>query len=141
MTQVNTAGVVNIGTPQRRTVAVAAAGGVPVLISASIFCGYAEIQECPLGSEVSATKYDGTAATFAAQGLNVTRADENYVNTYGLPPGSIWQIGDAIRKSRCEGVPARTDADGSVRPATPWIKVVSATATTTQVEVREWRQQ
>jgi hypothetical protein len=124
-----------MNTPQRRVIAVPANTGSPVLISASIFCGYAEITECaPNGGT-----YEGGA--FTGQGLNVQRADENYVNTYGLPPGVVWPIGDAIRKNHSEGVPATPDPNGTTRAATPWIKVISATSTATQVLVTEWRQQ
>lgn len=129
MTQTNTAGVNNLTDPQIRLIAIPANPGAAVLISASIFCGYAEIQEWPLASGA------------ALQGLTITRSDENYVNQYPLPPGSIWPIGDPIKKSRSEGVPAFGMADGSTRPATPWVEIISATATATQVQVREWRQQ
>jgi hypothetical protein len=135
----NPSGVSNSNSPTRRTIAINGSAGAYVLISASIFAGYAEIQEVPPGSEAAGGAYTG--GVFTGQGVNIQRADENYVNTYGMAPGAIWQIGDAIRKNHCEGVPAMTMADGSARPATPWIKVKSATVTATQVECREWRQQ
>lgn len=129
----------NLNTPQRRTIAINAAGGAVVLVSASIFCGYAEIQECPPGSEAAGGVYTG--GNFNPQGLNIQRADENFANTYGLAPGAIWPIGDAINKSKTEGIPGFTYPDQSVRPPTPWVKVISATAVATQIEVREWRAQ
>lgn len=128
MSPLNTAGVANLTDPQVRLIAIQAAGGNAVLVSASIFCGYAEIQEWPLGGQ-------------ALQGLVITRADENYANNYPLPPGSIWTIGDDKKKSRSEGVPSMGMADGSTRPATPWVKVISNTANATQIQVKEWRQQ
>ena len=128
----NTAGVTNRNNPVRREIAVNGSAGQQVTISASIRTGYVEIQEIP------AVPYTGAA--FTPQGLNYQRADENYVTTYPLTPGTILQIGDAIRKNRCEGVPSFTYPDGVVRPATPFIKVLSATATPTTVEVREWFQ-
>jgi hypothetical protein len=126
----NTAGVTNLADPQRRVIAVPASGSNPVLISASIFTGYAEIQECgpPAGG------------AFAPQGMLLTRADENYANNYEVQPGAVWPIGDTFQKNRSIGVPQMGMADGSTRPATPWVKLVSLTATATQVEVREWRQ-
>jgi hypothetical protein len=105
-----------------------------VLIAASIFTGYVEIQECaPSGGA-----YTGGALT--GQGLNYQRADENYVNTYALQPGAILSVGNQFARNRSTGCPARTDADGSARPATPFIKVYSASGEATQVEVREYRQ-
>lgn len=126
----NTAGVTNVADPKDRVIAVNGNAGAYVLISASIFAGYAEISECPpLGG-----------GAFAPQGLTYQRADENYANTYALIAGDTFPVGDSINKNRSEGVPSMTMADGSARPATPWIKVLSATATATQVLVREWRQ-
>lgn len=127
----NTAGVSNIADPKERVIAVNGSAGASVLISASIFTGYVEIGECP------GEPYTGA---FAAQGLNYQRADENYANTYPLAPGDTFTVGDSIQKNRGVGVPQMTMADGSVRPATPIIKVISATATPTSVRVREWRQ-
>jgi hypothetical protein len=132
MTTTNTAGATNRSNPVKREIAVNASGGAEVLISASIATGYIEILEMP------AEPYGGGA--FTGQGLNYQRADENYANTYPLPPGAILAIGDSIRKNRCEGMPGWTYPDGTVRPPTPLVKVISATATATNVEVREWRQ-
>jgi hypothetical protein len=127
----------NLTNPKRRTIAVNASGGALVLISASTFTGYVEIQESAPGSETGGT-YAGGA--FVGQGLTYQRADEAYANTYPLTPGAILQFGDAIRKNESIGCPSWTYADGSVRPATPFIKVISATAVASNVEVREWRQ-
>jgi hypothetical protein len=132
MTQANTANVVNRSDPVRREIVVPATGGNPVLISASIFTGYIEITEVP------AIPYAGGA--FTGQGCVYQRADENYVNTYPLPTGATLAIGDPILKNRSEGAPGWTFPDGSVRPATPFIKILSATGTATTVEVREWAQ-
>ena len=130
---VNTAGSTNVGTPVRRIVAINGSAGAYVLISASIFAGYAEVVETP------SEPYAGGA--FVGQGLNYQRSDENYANTYPLVPGQILQVGDAINKRHSEGVPAMTMADSSVRPATPWFKIISATVTATAVQVSEWRKQ
>jgi hypothetical protein len=125
----NTAGVNNLVDPQVRLIAVNGSAGAEVVISASVPSGYVTIQEWPL------------TPSSVLQGLSIQRADEDYVNTYPLPPGSIWEIGDSIRKNRCEGMQSFTYPDGVVRPATPWIRVISATANPTQVMVKEYRQQ
>lgn len=132
----NTAGVTNFADPKERIIAVNGSGGAEVLISASIFTGYVEIQEVPPGSEDSGTYTGG----FAPQGLNYQRADENYANTYPLTPGDTIILGDSIQKNRSIGVPSMGQADGNTRPATPFVKVISATVTATSVRVREWRQ-
>jgi hypothetical protein len=100
----------------------------PTRLKPIALTGYVEIQEMPL------------TPSSQLQGLTIQRSDEDYANSYPLPPGSIWEIGDPIRKNRCEGVPSFTYPDGVVRAATPWIKVISNGAAT-QVQVREWRQQ
>jgi len=131
--QTNTSGVLNQQDPKQRVIAINGSAGAQVLITASISAGYIEIVECaPNGGT-----YGG--GTFTGQGLNYQRADENYVNTYGLPPGVVIPIGDAIAKNRCVGMPGWTYPDGSVRPATPLVKVISATGTATQILVTEWR--
>lgn len=129
---VNTAGAVNRTDPVRREIAVNGSAGAYVLISASIFCGYVEIQE------QAAEPYAGGA--FTGQGCNYQLASENYANTYPLPPGAILQFGDAIQKNKGQGVPAMTLPNGEARPATPFCKILSGTVTATNVEVREWRQ-
>jgi hypothetical protein len=131
----NTAGASNLGVPRRRTIAIQGSGGAYVLIPASINCRYAEIQEMPGDSE-SGGSYTGA---FTAQGINYQQADENYANTYGLTPGTILQLGDRNPpRDRAIGMIGFTYPDGTVRPATPFIKAISSTVTATQVEVREW---
>jgi len=127
----NTAGVSNVADPKERIIAVNGSGGGQVLISASIFTGYVEIEECPPAAYVGA---------FNAQGIVYQRADENYANNYPLVPGDAIIIGDSVQKNRSMGVPQMTMADQTVRPATPFVKVISATVTATNVRVREWRQ-
>lgn len=128
----NSSGAVNRSNPVRRIIAVQGSGGITVLISASVPTGYVEIVESPPSA--------GYTGTFTGQGLNYQRADENYANTYPLTPGTTLQIGDSIRKNRSEGMPGFTYADGSVRPPTPFIKVISASVTATNVQVSEYRQ-
>lgn len=130
---VNTQNVTNKSNPVKRIIAINANNGAYVLISASIFAGYVEIQEAP-----NPATYAGGA--FAGQGLQYQRADENFANTYDLVPGAILQVGDAIRKNRSEGVPSFTYPNQQVRAATPYVQILSGTANATFVEVREWRQ-
>ena len=118
--------------PKRTIIAVNGSAGAQVIISATQFDGYVEITEVP------AVPYAGGA--FTGQGCNYQRADEAYANTYPLTPGTILQFGDAIRKNEGIGVPAMTMADGSARVATPFIKIISATVTATQIQLSEWRQ-
>src|SRR5271169_2894754 len=130
---VNTAGITNRVNPIRRLIAVNGSAGAYVLVSASQGSfGYVEITEAP------SEPYTGT---FTAQGINYQRADENYANTYPLPPGGILQIGDAIKKDGHVGISSFTYPDGVVRPATPYVKVLSATATATAIQISEWRQE
>jgi hypothetical protein len=132
----NTAGVVNRASPIRTIVTINGSAGAFVLLSASQGSfGYVEVQECPQGG---VGNYTGGA--FTGQGLEYQRADENYANTYPAVPGEIIQIGDAIAKNEHVGFGSFTYPDGVVRPATPYLKVKSASATAVYVEMREWRQ-
>lgn len=132
MANQNASGANNRSDPKRTIIVVNASGGAQVLVSATQFDGYVEITECPPAT------YAGGA--FTGQGCLYQRADENYANTYPLVAGAILQFGDAIQKNRGEGVLAMTMPDGSSRPATPFIKIISATATATNVQLSEWRQ-
>jgi hypothetical protein len=122
----------NEQSPKRTIIPVNGSAGAQVLVSATQSDGYVEITECP------SEPYAGGA--FVGQGLNYQRADENYATTYPLVPGAILQFGDAIRKNHSVGMIGFTYPDGSVRPATPFIKVISATVTATSVMLSEWRQ-
>jgi hypothetical protein len=116
--------------PKRTVVAINAAGGPLVLISASKFAKYVEITECPP---------TGTSDTYAPQGLILTLPDDGYVTQYGLPPGLIWSIGDNSWRSKAGvAAPAMTDPAGNSIPATAYAKLVSATSTATNVQVTEW---
>lgn len=118
--------------PKKTVVPVNASNGAGyVLISATIFAGYVEIQEMPLGSTYS--------GSFTAQGLTYKLPDDNYTAIYALTPGTILQLGDSINKNRSIGTVKLTFPDGSSR-TTPYLKVQSATTTATQVEVREFPQ-
>ena len=134
MTDVNTAGISSKSSPIRRVIAINGSGGAYVLISASQGSfGYVELTECP-----AVATYAG--GVFVGEGLTYQRADENYANTYDLPPGGILQIGDAIQKNQAVGISSMTMPDGQARPATPYWKVRSASANATNVQTSEYRQ-
>jgi hypothetical protein len=115
--------------PKRTLVAVNASGGALVLISASKFAKYVEIQECPPEDSV----------TYAPQGLIITLPDDGYVYEYPLLPGQIWSGGDDTYRAKLGfAIPAMTDPANNTIAATPYMKVISATGTATQVMVTEW---
>lgn len=123
--------------PQRTVIDINGSGGAFVLLSASLGSwGYVEVAECPPGGSGN---YAG--GDYAAQGLEYQLASENYANTYPAVPGEIISIGDAFRKNRSIGMGGFTLPGGEVRPGTPYMKVRSATATATQVLVKEWSAQ
>lgn len=115
--------------PSRRVISINAAGGLPVLISASKFAKYVEITECPPLDSI----------TFAPQGLIITEPDDGYVTQLPLAPGLVWSIGDNSWRSKASvAAPAMTDPANNNIPATPYIKAISGTSTATQVMVTEW---
>jgi hypothetical protein len=115
--------------PKRTLVIVPANNGAAVLISASKFTKYVEIQECPPEDSV----------TYAPQGLIYTLPDDGYVYQYPLVPGQIWSAGDNTYRGKLGfAVPAMTDPANNAIPATPYLKAISGTATATQVMVTEW---
>lgn len=119
--------------PIRRVIAINGSAGAKVLISASCFARYVEIQECPPNGGT----YNG--ANFAPQGLNYNRPNDNYVATYGLNPADIITLGDRqAPRDRAVGTVALPFPDGSTVAATPYVQAISATVTATQVEVREF---
>lgn len=132
MANVNTANVNVRSDPKRTLIAVNGSAGAVVLVAGTMASGYVEITECPV------PPYTGGA--FTGQGCNYQRADENYANTYPLLPGAILQFGDAIQKNKGIGMPAMTLPNGENRPGTPFIKIVSATVTATEICLTEWRQ-
>lgn len=123
-----------IAIPKITVVTLAAKNGAAKLIAATQFDRYVEIQECPPA--------DGSyAGTFAAQGCIYQRADDSpaYNTSYGLEPEDILAFGDKqFARDRGVGVPPTTDPAGTSRAGTPFVKMTSATATTTQVRVSEW---
>ena len=126
--------------PRRRIVAINGSGGAYVLVQASGPCRYMEIQECPPGGGTF------TGSNFAPQGLNYQRGDENYANTYPANPGEILTLGDqSWHRERMIGLPAgMTDPAGNPIASSTGqseqssLKIISATATATQVMVKEW---
>jgi hypothetical protein len=119
--------------PKRRVIAVPATGNTPVLVSVSIIGRYMEVAECP------PQNFDNNTNPYNPQGILYQLADENYATTYALLPGSSLSFGDRnFPRDKARGVPQRTDPAGNTILATPVVKLVSATATATQVEVDEW---
>lgn len=120
--------------PTRRVILINASGGALVTISASIPCAYVEIQECPPNGGT----FNGS--NYAPTGMNYNQPDDNFVATFGLNPGDVFSKGDATNKNRQIGMNQISFPDGTKSTATVYGKFVSATAGTTQVEVREWPQ-
>src|SRR5579863_8378615 len=119
--------------PKTRIISIPAAGGSPVIISASKMCRYVEIEECPPAN------FDNNTHAFAPQGLLFQLPDDGYTRSYGLVPGLIWSIGDKDWRSKPSVAWAGgNDPAGNAIPATPYMQALSATATATQVQVREW---
>lgn len=127
--------------PRRRVVAVNANNGAQVVIAPTGPCRKMTITECP----PSGGTYSG--ANYSPQGLNYQRADEGYVNTYGLVPGDSIILGSTdYPRDKALGVPFNaTDPAGNpigsiVGSQSPQgtVRLISATTTATQVEVDEW---
>jgi hypothetical protein len=115
--------------PFRRVISINASGGALVLISASKFAKYVEIQECPPEDSV----------TYAPQGLIYTLPDDGYTAQLPLVPGMIWSGGDSSYRGKLGfASPAMTDPANNAIPATPYMKAISGTGTATQVMVTEW---
>lgn len=122
--------------PRRTIIAVPANNGVPLEIDVHTNgAHYAEISECPPA---------GFAATpFAPQGLNYTLPDDGYTQIYPVLPADVIPFGnkDAMGspgRGRGLGFTARPSPGQPNIPATPLCKVISATATATQIQLLEW---
>ena len=114
-------------------IAVAASGGALKLIAATKFARYVEISECAPGGTAF------TGGNFSPQGLVYYLPDDGYVQGYPLLPGATLALGDNnYPQQRGLGVPPMTDAAGNSIAGTPYCKVVSATATTSQIQLKEW---
>lgn len=123
-----------ITNPKETIVAVPASGGTPAVISATKSSKYVEIEEC------APADYDNTGAhPFAPQGLVYQKPDDNFTASYALLPGEILPLGDDTYRAKLGfGFPGATDPAGNSIPATVYIQCLSATATATQVRIREW---
>lgn len=121
--------------PRRRVVALEANSGAYTVIAPTGPCRYMEIRECP------PTDYLPGTNDFTPQGTTYQRADEAYANTYGLLPGDTLSLGDrSWHRDQAIGIPTITDPAGQTVPQSTrgTVKMKSATATATQVEVDEW---
>lgn len=132
-TTVPAAPTTRISNPKVTYLPVAAAGGTALLVAATKFCRYAEIQECPPKT------FDNNANPYAPWGLTYQLPDDGYTATHGLVPGVVLSFGDRNwARDRGIGVAPMTDPAGNSIAGTPFAKITSATATVTQVELREW---
>ena len=110
--------------PTRRKIAINGSGGAVTPITSSIFCRYVEIVE--------------DAAT--NQGLTATFSDDNFVTQYPYPAGGTITIGDRnYPRDHAVGLPVNIkDPAGNAVSVITYAKLISATATPTSVEVREY---
>lgn len=124
--------------PRRRVVAINASGGALVTIQPTGSCRYMEIQECPPGGGV----FDNNVHPYSPQGLNYTKGDDGFVAIIAANPGAIITLGDNswARDKSLSNFATATDPAGNAIPQSPQaqLKLVSATSTATQVEVREY---
>lgn len=119
--------------PKRTLIQVPATGGAVVLVSATKTARYVEIQEVP------PSNFDNNANPYAPQGLLYQLPDDNFTQSYGLVPGAVLLFGDLNWRSKPSiGQIKMTDPAGQAIAATPYVKVLSATATATQIELREF---
>ena len=122
-----------VSNPTEIIVPINGSGGAAVKISASKFAKYVEIQECP------PKNFDNNTHPFAPQGLLYQKPDDNFVASYPLLPGEVLPLGDNTYRSHVGFAnPDMKDPANNDIPATVYIQVLSATATATQVRVREW---
>lgn len=109
--------------PTRRKIAINGSGGAVVPITSSIFCRYVEIVE--------------DAAT--NQGLTATFPDDNFVTQYPYPAGATISVGDrSYPRDHAVGLPPMKDPAGNTINVITYAKLISSTATSTSVEVREY---
>ena len=126
--------------PKRRIIAINANNGAFVSIRISVNgCHYVEISEVPPDAGAFAS------SPYAPEGLNVTFPDDNFTLEFAYGPGDTITFGnkDAMGhpgQGRGLGFAARVDNlnNFTTIPATVLCKLLSATATGTQVMVSEW---
>jgi len=130
--------------PKRTVYAVPASPtNAPLLVPITVpGVNYIEIAECPPTGTLAGPP---NSNNFQPQGLAYALPDDGFLQYKGLVPGDFIPIGDHDAGSRAGGgrglgFPARPDPGnpGQFIPARIIAAVVSATATPTQVEVREW---
>jgi hypothetical protein len=120
-----------ITNPKYTVIAIPAAG--QVLISATKSCKYVEIVEVPPAT------FNNTTVPFAPQGLLYALPDDNYVHEYGLLPAQTWTGGDNTYRGKLGfAFQGATDPAGNTIPATPYMKIASASGVATQIQLTEW---
>jgi hypothetical protein len=127
---------VSPNSPKRTIYAINAAGGAIVAIPATAASRKVVITECPPGG---GTFND---ANFAPQGLNYQLPNDGFVTIYPLLPADSLVLGNLIAEGKgagpLQGYPAQQDPGGRTIPAFIYAKIISATATATQVMVLEY---
>lgn len=117
-----------------------ASGGALVSIVATAGSRKVVIQECPPEDPPGASTYNG--ANFAPQGSQYTLPDDGFVQIFPLLPDDQLVFENHIAQGRgagsFQGGPAQTDPGGRTIPARIYCKLISATATATQVLVIEY---
>jgi len=121
----------------KRTIyAINGSGGALVSIPATAGSRRVEIVECAPGGGLY------TGGNFAPQGLNYTRPDDGFVTILPLLPAATLVLDDVRATGKGAGVfqggPAQTDPAGNTVAARIHCKLISATATSTQVLVIEF---
>lgn len=119
--------------PKQRVIAVNASGGALVSIPASVLFKRMLITETP---------DPNVPATFNPQGIVYQTSRDGFVASFVLLPGEDLVIEDSVLGGsgggRTISAPAIPMPNGNTRTADVVVKVISATATATQVLVREW---
>lgn len=115
-------------------------GGAYVPIPCTASSRKVVIQECPPENPPDGSNWNG--ANFAPQGLNFTRPDDGFVQVFPLLPDDPLILEHPLAAGKAggslQGTPQQQDPAGRTIPATIYCKLISATATATQVEVIEY---
>lgn len=115
-----------VQTKDRSNIAVAATGGAPTIISATMFSRYVAIDEDPDNG--------------VGVGLVYTLPEESFLTNHFLGPGEVLELGDKIAaaggRGPAVGLPAQV-IKGETIVATVLCKIISFTAATTKARVQE----
>lgn len=127
---------VSPNSPKRTIYAINAAGGAVVAIPATASTRKVVIRECPPGAG------GFNDQNFAPQGINYQLPNDGFVTVYPLLPADSLEFGNLIAEGKgagpLQGYAAQQDPGGRTIPAFIYCKMISATATATQVLVLEY---